>query len=266
VTCPAGVTRPVARSGRVTFGAACHGCPLRDWCTTSADGRSLKLTEYDAALRAACAAWSSDPGLRQDYAQHRPHVERVIAQAATWRAPAQAPLPRGGQEPCLAQAPHRCAQPAEPGRQGPRSPKDAAGLVLHRPDRMLWMMRMVPLAMGLQTCGLHSDGLQSWPYCGRVSLSRPLALVSPSGSPATVVVRPCRMRTSPDSARALNMCRMVPGFSPWSWARSGTEGSASPGANSPVSIAARQQPGGRRRPGGRPRRSGCADCGRPAGR
>jgi Transposase DDE domain len=84
VTCPAGVTCPVARSGRVTFGAACHGCPLRDWCTTSADGRSLKLTEYDAALRAACAAWSSDPGLRQDYAQHRPHVERVIAQAATW--------------------------------------------------------------------------------------------------------------------------------------------------------------------------------------
>jgi hypothetical protein len=78
------------------------------------------------------------------------------------------------------------------------------------------MMRMVLLAMGSQTCGLHSDGLQSWPYCGRVSLSRPLALVSPSGSPATVVFRPCRMRTSPDSARALNMCRMVPGFSPWS--------------------------------------------------
>jgi hypothetical protein len=79
VTCPAGVTRPVARSGRVTFGAACHGCPLRDWCTTSADGRSLKLTEYDAALRAACAAWSSGPRFRQDYpapaprrAGHRP--------------------------------------------------------------------------------------------------------------------------------------------------------------------------------------------------
>ncbi len=40
-----------------------------------------------------------------------------------------------------------------------------------------------------------------------------------------VVVRPCRMRTSPASARALNMCRMVPGFSPWSWARSGTAAS-----------------------------------------
>jgi hypothetical protein len=68
---------------------------------------------------------------------------------------------------------------------------------------MLWMMRMVLLAMGLQTCGLHSDSLQSWPYCGRVSLSRPLALVSPSGSPATVVFRPCRMGTSPAGAVGL---------------------------------------------------------------
>jgi len=134
------------------------------------------------------------------------------------------------------------------------------------PDRMLWTMWMVLLAMGLQTCGLHPDSSQSWPYCGRVALTRPLALASPWGSPVTVVVRPCRMCTSPASATAMNMCRTVPGFSPWSLARSGTEGSGSPGANSPVSIAARQQPGGRRRPGGRPRRSGCADCGRPAGR
>jgi hypothetical protein len=85
VTCPAGVARPVARSGRVTFGAACRGCPLRDRCTTSADGRSLKLTEHDAALRAARAAWTSDPGLRQDYARYRPDIERAIAQTATWR-------------------------------------------------------------------------------------------------------------------------------------------------------------------------------------
>jgi hypothetical protein len=85
VTCPAGVTRPVARSGRVTFGAACRGCPLRERCTTSADGRSLKLTEHDAALRAARAAWTSDPTLRQDYARHRPNIERAIAQVATWR-------------------------------------------------------------------------------------------------------------------------------------------------------------------------------------
>ena len=77
---------------------------------------------------------------------------------------------------------------------------------------------------------------------GRVSLSRPFILASPSCSPVTVVVRPCRMCTSPASARAMNMCRTVPGFSPWSWARSGTEGSASPGASSPVLIAARSLP------------------------
>ena len=29
VTCPAGLTRPISRSGFVTFGAACRGCPLR---------------------------------------------------------------------------------------------------------------------------------------------------------------------------------------------------------------------------------------------
>ena len=101
---------------------------------------------------------------------------------------------------------------------------------------------MVLLAMGLQTCGLHPDSLQSWPDCGRASFCRPLALASPAGSPVTVVVRPCRMCTSPASARAMNMCRTVPGFSPWSWARSGTDGSASPGASSPASIAARSLP------------------------
>jgi hypothetical protein len=85
VTCPAAVRRPVTRSGQVNFGTACRGCPLRSRCTTSATGRSLRLTGHDAALRAARAAWAGDPGLRQDYARHRPNVERAIAQVATWR-------------------------------------------------------------------------------------------------------------------------------------------------------------------------------------
>jgi len=34
-TCPAGVTRPVSPTRVVTFGAACHDCPLRERCTTS---------------------------------------------------------------------------------------------------------------------------------------------------------------------------------------------------------------------------------------
>ena len=36
-------------------------------------------------LRAARAAWAAGPGLREDYSTHRPHVERAIAQVATWR-------------------------------------------------------------------------------------------------------------------------------------------------------------------------------------
>jgi hypothetical protein len=85
VTRPNGITRPVAASGRVTFGTACAGCPLRDRCTTSQTGRSLKLTKHDGLLRAARAAWKADPGLRGDSTRFRPHVERAVAQVATWR-------------------------------------------------------------------------------------------------------------------------------------------------------------------------------------
>ncbi len=36
-------------------------------------------------LRAARANWAAIVGLREDYMKHRPNVERVIAQIATWR-------------------------------------------------------------------------------------------------------------------------------------------------------------------------------------
>ncbi len=85
VTCPAGTTRQVTTRNAVIFGAACRGCPLRERCTTSKDGRTLHLHPHDALLRAARAAWAGSPALRQDYMAHRPHVERVIAQVATWR-------------------------------------------------------------------------------------------------------------------------------------------------------------------------------------
>jgi hypothetical protein len=85
VTCPAGVTRHVTAKNAVIFGVACRDCPLRQRCTTAKDGRTLHLHEHDGLLRAARAAWAAGPGLRQDYMAHRPHVERVIAQVATWR-------------------------------------------------------------------------------------------------------------------------------------------------------------------------------------
>jgi hypothetical protein len=83
--CPAGITRPVTGSGRVYFGAACRGCPLRARCTTSKTGRTLHLTPHDQLLRQARRDWARDRALRQDYRATRPHVERTVAQVATSR-------------------------------------------------------------------------------------------------------------------------------------------------------------------------------------
>jgi hypothetical protein len=77
-TCPHGVTRPISRTRRVTFGVACRGCPLRSRCTTSATGRSLDLHPHDA-LQRAHRARAADPDFLADYRRHRPMVERSIA-------------------------------------------------------------------------------------------------------------------------------------------------------------------------------------------
>jgi Transposase DDE domain/Transposase domain (DUF772) len=79
VTCPAGVTRPVTARRHVIFGAACRGCPLRERCTASAEGRTLRLHEHDAILRQARRDWAGNQQLRETYRQHRPMVERSIA-------------------------------------------------------------------------------------------------------------------------------------------------------------------------------------------
>jgi IS5 family transposase len=83
VTCPAGVTRRITTGRRVTFGAACRGCPLRGRCTAAKDGRILRLHPHDAILRAARASWAAQPALRDDYRKYRPNVERVISQVAS---------------------------------------------------------------------------------------------------------------------------------------------------------------------------------------
>jgi hypothetical protein len=85
VTCPAGITRQITATRHVIFGTACRSCPLRERCTTSKDGRTLRLHEHDSLLRAARANWAASPQLREDYAAHRPNVERAIAQVATRR-------------------------------------------------------------------------------------------------------------------------------------------------------------------------------------
>jgi hypothetical protein len=83
VTCPAGLTRPITARRAVIFGAACRTCPLRARCTTAKDGRTLHLHPHDAILRAARAAWATQPALREDYRKYRPNVERVISQIAS---------------------------------------------------------------------------------------------------------------------------------------------------------------------------------------
>jgi IS5 family transposase len=78
VTCPAGVTRTLSRTGLATFKAACRTCLLRPRCTTRAEGKSLKVHSYDALLRQArrCAR---NPNWHNEYRQYRPLVERAIA-------------------------------------------------------------------------------------------------------------------------------------------------------------------------------------------
>ena len=83
--CPAGHTARIVPCGRVSFGSACAGCPLRPRCTTSKTGRSLTLTPHDQLLRQARRDWAEDSGLRRDYKATRPNVERTVAQAATRR-------------------------------------------------------------------------------------------------------------------------------------------------------------------------------------
>jgi hypothetical protein len=85
VTCPAGITRQLTAKNAAIFGVACRDCPLRQRCTTAKDGRTVHLDKHDTLLRAARADWAAGPELRQDYMTHRPHVERTIAQIATWR-------------------------------------------------------------------------------------------------------------------------------------------------------------------------------------
>lgn len=78
-TCPGGVTRSITSKHKVVFGVACRGCPLRQRCTTRADGRTLNLHEHDALLRRARRDWRENTDLLTTYRRHRPMVERSIS-------------------------------------------------------------------------------------------------------------------------------------------------------------------------------------------
>jgi IS5 family transposase len=80
VTCPAGHVAPLRaiKNGQIaSFAKACPGCPLASKCTTSADGRSIRVTAHEGALTRARAR-QTDPAWQADYKATRPKVERKI--------------------------------------------------------------------------------------------------------------------------------------------------------------------------------------------
>jgi IS5 family transposase len=78
VTCPNGITTRISSHGYATFGAKCRGCPIRERCTTSVAGRSVKTNDHHDLL-AAARAHALTPAFTQPYRQHRPMVERTLA-------------------------------------------------------------------------------------------------------------------------------------------------------------------------------------------
>lgn len=78
VTCPAGHTVSLSRRGTASFGPRCRGCPLRDRCTRSGDGRQVNLhPHHDAMLAARRQAETEE--FKTRYRRHRPMAERSIA-------------------------------------------------------------------------------------------------------------------------------------------------------------------------------------------
>jgi hypothetical protein len=83
VTCPNGVTvafaarRHQRHAAVAGFGVACTGCPLAAQCTSSADGRTITISAYEAQLDRARTV-QADPAWQADYKATRPKVERKI--------------------------------------------------------------------------------------------------------------------------------------------------------------------------------------------
>ena len=78
VTCPAAHVVKLTASDRAAFGHRCTGCPLRDRCTTSKQGRTLRFSVHDAQLVESRRAWREGDFI-SDYRKYRPMVERSIA-------------------------------------------------------------------------------------------------------------------------------------------------------------------------------------------
>lgn len=78
VTCPAGTTVSITRSGSATFGARCRGCPLRERCHNQRHGKTLKIHPHEAELIEARRV-ARTKRFERLYKQLRPMVERTLA-------------------------------------------------------------------------------------------------------------------------------------------------------------------------------------------
>ena len=81
VTCPNDQLVPIRRgkdgSGLASFGIACKSCPLAPSCTTSKEGRNIRLHPHERILRDTRARQKS-PEWRAKYRATRPKVERKL--------------------------------------------------------------------------------------------------------------------------------------------------------------------------------------------
>jgi hypothetical protein len=82
VCCPGGVLVVIQPSadggGLASFGAHCAGCPLRERCTGSKQGRSIRIHPHEATLQRARKP-QRDPAWKTRYRTTRPKVERKLA-------------------------------------------------------------------------------------------------------------------------------------------------------------------------------------------
>jgi IS5 family transposase len=83
VTCPNGITTHIPAKGSATFGGKCRGCPVRNRCTSAADGKTFTIGEHDELLAANRARWRDEDDLVAGYRRYRPMVERTIAWLVT---------------------------------------------------------------------------------------------------------------------------------------------------------------------------------------
>jgi hypothetical protein len=82
VTCPNGQLVQIRRredgSGLASFGITCKSCPLASSCSTSKEGRNIRLHPHERILRDT-RAQQKNPAWRAKYRATRPKVERKLA-------------------------------------------------------------------------------------------------------------------------------------------------------------------------------------------